>query len=211
MNLIPRSVLTATPVAAVLTLAVAVGASAQVASLAGPDETPVPEAETSETVLEFEDREEALLAYAQCMRDNGVEMDDPDTGAGGGRFLRLGGGDGRRQIDRFGEGFLVAQAACGSILEAARPEVDPAAEQERLEEQLLLAQCIRDAGYPEYPDPTIGEDGRLQRSGGRSMNELGIDPRSEEFRGLMQTCRDEIGLEQPPGGPGGFGGGRGGG
>jgi hypothetical protein len=204
MTPLPRPALASLPLTVALTLALSFAASAQVASLVGPDETPAPEEETAGAVI-LEDREEALLAYAQCMRDNGVDMDDPQVGAGGGgRFFGLGGGDGQRQIDRFGEEFQTAQEACGPILEAARPEIDPAAEQERLEEQLALAQCIRDSGYPEYPDPAIGTDGRLQRGGGREMASLGFDPRSEEFREVASSCRDEIGLEEfgPGGGPG---------
>jgi hypothetical protein len=190
------------PVAAALALVLTATASAQVASLVGPDETAAPD-EAVDTVL-IEDREEAILAYAQCMRDQGIDMDDPTLGEGGGqRAFRLGGG-GQRQIDQFGEEFRIAQEACASYLEAARPEIDPAAEQERLEEQLLLAQCIRDAGYPEYPDPVIGGDGRLQRAGGQDLQALGIDRRSDEFRELIASCRAEIGIEGF--GPGGGGG-----
>ena len=198
----PRSALAASPLALALTLTLSVGASAQVASLVSPDETPEPEA--VEAMLEFADREEAMLAYADCMRDNGIDMDDPVAGEGGGRgFLRPGGpGDG--QSDQFDEDFQVAREACSPILEAARPEIDPEAEQERLEQQLLLAECIRQSGYPEYPDPAIGDDGRLQRVRGQGAGDLGIDPRSEEFREVVATCRDEIGLEAfgPGGGPG---------
>jgi len=201
MRIIPRPALSATPVAAVLTLVLTATASAQVASLVGPDGTAAPE-EAVDTVL-IEDREEAMLAYAQCMRDHGIDMDDPTLGEGGGqRAFRLGGG-GQRQIDRFGEDFQVAQEACVLYLEAARPDIDPEAEQERLEEQLLLAQCIRDSGYPDYPDPVIGTDGRLQRAGGQDLQALGIDRRSEEFRELMAACRDEMGIEGF--GPGGAG------
>ena len=46
---------------------------------------------------------------------------------------------------------------------------------ERLEEQLLLAQCIRDNGFEQYPDPAIGTDGRLERLRGQEFNDLGID------------------------------------
>ena len=204
MRTIPRPALSAMPVAVALTLALTATATAQVASLVSPDETAVPE-EAVDSVL-IEDREEAMLAYAQCMRDHGIEMDDPTLAEGGGqRSFRLGGG-GQRQIDRFGEDFRVAQEACVSYIEAARPEIDPEAEQERLEEQLLLAQCIRDSGYPEYPDPVIGTDGRLQRAGGQDLQALGIDRRSEEFRELMAACRDEMGIEGfGPGGAGGPG------
>jgi hypothetical protein len=209
MNLIPRSALSATPIAVALTLAMTVGASAQVASLVSPDETPDPE--SAATTLEFADREEATLAFAQCMRDNGIDIDDPQAGANGGRGFFGGGpgGGGEAGVDRFGDEFQAAQGACSSILEAARPEVDPAAELERLEEQLALAQCLRDNGYEQYPDPAIGTDGRLQRVGGRDFQELGIDRRSDEFREVTTTCREEIGFEAF-GGPGGGGFGPGG-
>lgn len=210
MNLLTRPALTATPIAVALSLTLAVGASAQVASLAGPDEEPTPAPEGEMIELEFEDREEAMLAYAQCMRDNDIDMDDPVAGADGrGRIFGGGPGSDGPRIDRRSEEFLLANEVCGAILEASRPEIDPEAEQERLEEQLVLAECIRQNGYPEYPDPAIGADGRLERVRGLEMQEIGIDRRSPQFQEAMTTCRDEIGMEES--GPGGgFGPGRGG-
>ena len=198
MYLIPRSASLAAPLSLALVLVAGTAASAQVASLATPDESPAPD--EAEVVLEFADREEALLAFTQCMRDNGVEMDDP-TGDGRGRgFLRP---EGQGGFDRFGEEFQVAQEACGAILESARPEVDPEAEQERLEEQLQLAQCFRDNGYPEYPDPEMGSDGRVER-GGQAIVMAGIDRRSEDFQNMRISCADQIGIEAfGRGGPGG--------
>ena len=211
MNVAPRRALSAMPVALALTLAVSVGASAQVATLVSPDESPDPE--TAEVVLEFEDVNEAMLAYAQCLRDNGIDVDDPEAGATGGRAI-FGGGPGTDgpTIDRRSEEFIAANESCGEILEASRPEVDPEAEQERLEEQLALAQCIRDQGFEDYPDPAIGSDGRLERVRGQEMTEMGIDRRSPEFQEAIGACREEMGLEDGPGfgpGGGGFGGGAG--
>jgi hypothetical protein len=201
MNLISRAGSTATPLALALTLTVAAAATAQVASLAGPEETQPPDG-AAETELQFADREDAILAFAQCMRDNGVDMDDPQAGANGGagRLLRPAGGSG---LDELGEEFQLARQNCGAILEAARPEIDLEAEQERLETELLLAQCLRGNGYPEYPDPSTDADGRLQR-GGQAFQELGIDRRSEAFQGARATCAEEIGVELlgPGGGPG---------
>ena len=208
MRLVPRSALTAIPVALALTLAMTVGATAQVASLASPDESPDPE--TAE-VLEFEDQTEAMLAFAECLRDNGIDVDDPQAGVGGLRAV-FGGGpdsDGPR-IDRRSEEFQAANEACGMYLEAARPELDPEVEQERLEEQLALAQCIRDKGYPEYPDPAIGANGQLERLRGEDFANLGIDRRSPEFQETIGACQDEMGMEAGPGGGLGLGRGPGG-
>ena len=150
-----------------------------------------------------EDREEALLVYAQCMRDNDIDMDDPQPGAGGRGFLRGGAGGG---IDRQSPEFQAAQEICGSILEAARPELDPEAQAERLEENLALAQCLRDHGYADYPDPVMGSDGRLQRFGGRQLGEIGIDFRSDAFQTARQTCATTLDIEIGPGGRGRQGG-----
>lgn len=211
MHFSPRTALSAMPMAIGLTLVMAVGAAAQVATLVSPDETPEPDA--VEEVLEFGDRDEAILAYAQCLRDNGIDVDDPQAGTGGARAV-LGGGPGAEGggIDRRSEEFIAANESCGRFLEAARPEVDPAAEQERLEQQLALAQCIRDHGYEAYPDPAIGSDGRLERVRGQEMEEIGIDQRAAEFQAVLGDCRDEMGIEGGPGaGPGrGLGGGNGG-
>lgn len=211
MNLSPRTALGAMPLAIGLSLVMSVGVTAQVATLVSPDETPEPDA--VEEVLEIADRDEAILAYAQCLRDNGIDVDDPQAGAGGARAV-LGGGPGADDsgVDRSSEEFVAANDSCGHFLEAARPEIDPEAEQERLEQQLALAQCIRDHGFETYPDPAIGSDGRLERVRGQGMSDIGIDPRSAEFQEALGDCRDEMGIEGGPGGglgPG-FGGGNGG-
>jgi hypothetical protein len=206
MTLIPRAGLQAASIALALSLTLAVGASAQVATLSGPDETPAPQGDAS-TELEFSDREEALLAFTQCLRDHGLDVDDPVAGAAGGRRILGGGPGGSGDLDPQSEEFQVAQTACVQYLEAARPEIDPTLEQERLESELLMAQCLRDTGYPEYPDPALDSDGRLQR-GGQQFQELGIDRRSETFQTARATCADELGVEQfgPGGGPGDRGG-----
>lgn len=192
MPLHHRTLAAAVTMVAVSALSLAAGAAAQVATLEEPASSAEPE--QPEAALEFADREEALLAFARCMRENGVEMDDPSASGGGRLFLR-GGPDGGDGLDRFSEEFLAAQAACGDILAASRPELDPEAEQELIEQQLALARCLRDGGYPEYPDPVIGGDGRMQRGGGQAAGDLGIDRRSPEFQAAMDACRTEVGLD----------------
>ncbi len=204
-HLFSRARMGALPLTIALSSALAAPVAAQVATLVGPGDEPSPSPEALENELGFADRDEAILAYAQCMRDNGIDMDDPVASEPGGRGF-FGGRAGDGELDRFGDEFQLAQQACGAILEAARPEVDPEAEQERLEEQLALAQCFRDNGYPDYPDPGISSDGRLER-GGFDLRELGIDRRSEEFQETRMACVEELGIEAfgPGGGPGGFG------
>ena len=201
MRLVHRAGLMAAPIALLFATSLSSAATAQVASLVGPTESPAPETEAAATELEFADREEALLAFAQCMRDNDIDMDDPVAGAAGRGFFGggPGAGPGSGGFDRRSEEFQSAQANCGSILEASRPDLDPAAVAERLEEDLAMAQCLRDQGYEDYPDPVVDADGRRQRFGGRDPQELGFDPRSEEFQLARAACADELGVEFGPG------------
>ncbi len=132
------------------------------------------------------DLEEQRLAFAQCMRDNGVPMPVPGAGPGpGGGFRSLEG-----DLDR--ETMEAAMAACESLRPAfgGRGGVDLSEEDKQ--KLLDVAQCLRDAGYP-VSDPTF--DGR----GGflRPDPSAGIGRRDEGFREAMQECSAELGWERP--------------
>ena len=69
---------------------------------------------------EREELQEAMLAFAKCMREHGVDMPDPEfSGQGGGVQFRAGGPGGG--VDPNGATFRKAEEACGDILEDARP------------------------------------------------------------------------------------------
>lgn len=196
---LPRTSLGALAGAALLSLALVSGAAAQVASLAEPDavdETPAPATEEL-------DGQEALLEFAGCMRDNGIEMDDPQFGSGGGRFgFGAPGADGA--LDLGSTEFQTAMDTCSSYLEALAPDVDAVEQAERAEQQLSIAGCMRDLGY-DFPDPTTaggGFGGQL-----RFLEEAGIDPLDPTFQTDITTCQAESGFEfGPPGGNGGVSG-----
>ena len=121
------------------------------------------------------DRDDAALAYAQCMRDNGyTEFPDP-TPDGDIRFLIEPGSAPR---------FEAAAAACRHLApEGLRGEdITP----EELEALVRLAQCMREYGMPTFPDPT--SDGRFEL---RSISSGPDDPR---LAAAMETCREETGL-----------------
>jgi hypothetical protein len=83
-------------------------ASAQIASLGSTTGT------TPDTTVPA-NTQEALLKYAACMRQNGVNMADPTFDADGNP---TGGGFGRNSgIDRSSAAFQTAQKACGSLLQ----------------------------------------------------------------------------------------------
>ena len=141
------------------------------------------------------DMQEAVLEFARCMREHGVDMPDPQFDGGGGVMIQAGGaGD---AIDP--EQLEAANEACEPIMEKVRGEFEPPDPEqlaEMKEEALEFAQCMREHGI-DMPDPEFGEDGSVtQVIGGGRIGEdgEGVDPiDSERFQEASEAC----------GGPGG--------
>lgn len=157
-----------------------------VASLedAGGSASPTPAAD--------EDVEAALLAFAECMRENGVNLPDPRIDEDG-RLTFAGGLGG---IDPGDPDVEAAFEACQEELpDIGRAiEFDPEQEAALADAQLEFARCMRDNGV-DIPDPT-GE--------GFSLGpDSGIDPTDPDVLAAIEECRPI--LEEvfaPPGGEG---------
>jgi hypothetical protein len=94
--------------------------------------------------------EERALKFAECMREQGIDMPDPQVaGPGGGGPVVAGGrigGPGQST-----EEIQAALEACrqyAAIVDGGAP-LDPAAQ----EQLLRFAQCMRDHGVESFPDP----------------------------------------------------------
>lgn len=149
------------------------------------------------------DFEAAQLAFAECMRDHGIDMPDPDTAGGaGGGSVQIGG----RGEDR--DEFQAAMEDCDQFLEQAgnlRGETDP----EMLDKMVEFAQCMRENGI-DMPDPQADGGIMVQRSadGNVSSSAGDIDPSSPEFQAAEEACRPILGDDFGPrieSGPGGGG------
>jgi hypothetical protein len=124
----------------------------------------------------------ALLQYAQCMRDHGVNMPDPTFSDGGARVeMRQDKGD---DPDKIRE----AQEACKRYQDQVKPpEVSEEQEKKMREAALKNAQCMRDHGI-DFPDPQFGEGGRMTQKIGPDS---GIDPNSQKFKDAMKACQKD--------------------
>jgi hypothetical protein len=153
-----------------------------------------------------------MLAYAKCMRTNGVDMADPQFGAdgrpnfqGGGGAPGGQGGGGPLAGLRDDPDFEKAQKACQSITEGIRQSFQGTPEEQaaRQKQQLEFAKCMRDAGL-DYADPQFDADGRpvftqAQRDNAEKNRS---DPK---FQTASTACRTKLGITgRGPGG--GFGG-----
>ncbi|PRX97793.1 hypothetical protein [Allonocardiopsis opalescens] len=129
-----------------MALALPCAALALLAACGAPADSGEPEAAPSDSEQAFMDWQ---LAYAQCMRENGVDMADPVQGEGGvSQGFDLSGTDPE----------VVEQAGTACREELGEPPVsgmdrDPEAVRE---EQLELAECLREQGY-DVADPVPGE------------------------------------------------------
>jgi hypothetical protein len=132
--------------------------------------------------------ESTQLAYAQCMRDNGVD-DWPDP-----KFV-----DGDWEI-RTSEGldlesptFKSAEAECARVLALDGPgEANPqdtARTEEEMQRMLDFAKCMREQGI-EFPDPHLDEGGISGPAGP-------IDGDQEGFEKARAICKEQTGEQIP--------------
>ncbi|MGH3738522.1 MAG: hypothetical protein ACRDT6_23375 [Micromonosporaceae bacterium] len=88
---------------------------------------------------------EAVLAFAKCMRQNGIpNFADPEIGADGGYELKMPKDVPQATVDK-------AFDACKEYLPngGAPPKVDP----EDIKKMRKFAKCMRENGVENYPDP----------------------------------------------------------
>ncbi len=126
--------------------------------------------------------------FAQCMRDNGVDIPDPDPATGRPQF-GAGGGPNRTQADR--DAFQKALQACRSLLPNGGVRRTPDAAQ--LEQLRAFAQCMRDNGVdvPD-PDPNGGGFGLRAGGGNGTGGPPNIDRNSPTFQKAMEACRSKL-------------------
>jgi hypothetical protein len=141
------------------------GGVTDVASLtgAGGEQTAAASARPSE------DPHAKALKFAQCMRENGVDMPDPEPGKG--IMMKLDGSVPRETVQ-------AAQEACKQY--APGGQKSGAGDGPRAEKLRKLAQCMRDNGVEGYPDP---EGGMMRITG-----EVGNDP---DFGPAREKCQKE--------------------
>jgi hypothetical protein len=140
--------------------------------------------------------EDAAVKFAQCMREQGIDMPDPE----GGRIELHAGGPGGPSPEKV----EAAQEKCQPVLEEAGgpPELSEEDRAEFEKQALAFARCMRRQGI-DMPDPEFEGGGRmLQRmreprgGGGRTSR----GPDDPLFREAEEKCREFA--PERPGGPG---------
>ncbi|OAN35317.1 hypothetical protein A4X17_10230 [Plantibacter sp. H53] len=108
--------------------------------------SPDSSSKTPKAVQSFDDWQ---VAFASCMRDEGVDMPDPEQNGSGGTSVTLGDGD--------QDAFQDASATCIDRLGTPpAPAGGNPAVADAFEQQLEMAECFREHGY-EMADPVKGQ------------------------------------------------------
>jgi hypothetical protein len=135
--------------------------------------------------------EEALLDFVECLRDQGVDIADPQVDADGNLVLNPeapAGVDAAEQSEadhaRFRDDYEAAQEVCGEPPEDAVAGFDHGDEAEHDDNQLAYAQCMRDAGF-DVPDPDPSDTGDRERE-----EELDFD--DPAVQAADQQCRQDV-------------------
>jgi hypothetical protein len=111
------------------------------------------------------------LKFAQCMRERGIDMPDPQDGNGKGMISLPEGVDPQK-----------AQAAMQQCKQYLPNGGEPAKmDAQQVDQQRKLARCLRENGVANFPDP--GANGGFQIGPGS-----GLDPNDPTFKAAQKAC-----------------------
>ena len=159
-----------------------------VASLVDPSASP--DASPAASV----DPEAAMLAFTDCMREHGIDIEVAVVGEGGGgpvKSTTKGSADDRGAPGGFDkDAFAAAEKACRPLLpqggvNGPGGEIDP----EFQDKMLAFAKCMREHGI-DMPDPQFGTGGNTVTIGLGDDSGGGprIDPQSQAFQDAEDAC-----------------------
>ena len=128
------------------------------------------------------DQQEQARQFAQCMREHGVDVPDPETAGGDSGPIKITGSGPPAGMD-------AAMEACKDKLPGGGtpPSLDP----QQQEQLRAFAQCMRDHGV-DMPDPDPNGGGlRITKSGGPSSGG-GLGPDDPTFQAAQEACQDKL-------------------
>lgn len=132
---------------------------------------------SSEGEIATSDNREQVLEFTTCLREHGMDIDDPAPGEG----LQL----------RVGPDDQEAMDACRDL--APEGGTGGGANTEMAEAMSDFAECMRENGVEAFPDPDPENPGRMMIT-----PEIGEDP---DFAGAEEACADVLPDGGQAGGP----------
>jgi hypothetical protein len=145
--------------------------------------------------------QDAALAYARCMRENGVDMPDPQVATGSGGEVKIA-QEGGAPVSK--EKFSAADEVCRHFMADAAPNGQgPAMSAEDQDRVLAFAKCMREHGI-DMPDPDFSGGGFSIRIDAGSDNDSSgpRGPKDDpEFQAAQEACSSLLPGKMGTGGP----------
>ena len=131
--------------------------------------------------------EEAMLALAACLRDNGIDIEDPTVDAAGNLQIQPPKGFGSPGFDQ--DAALAALGGCEDLLEGVSLGFDDPGNTGLMDTLLAFASCMRDNGYDmDDPDLSSFSPGSGDGDGPEPFGD--IDPDDPAFIAASAVCGD---------------------
>jgi hypothetical protein len=118
-----------------------------------------------------------MVAFADCMTKHGVPVSVSHTGV----QVKIGAAGSGSRVTPGSPRFQAAQQACAKLLPGGGPGGGTPAEQAQARQHALaISACMRQHGYPSFPDP--------DSHGVLNLSNTNIDPGDSRFQSAMKTC-----------------------
>ena len=152
--------------------------------------------QSQDAVVDPASQEEAVMAFTVCLRDEGLDVEDPVVDDEGNlRPPRL-----RDIADLDRDVAETAFESCNEYLEDVTFGLESEDRTEREDELLAFAACVRENGY-DMPDPDFSTAGTPGSGGGGPFG--GLDREDPAFQTALAACSDVFGAGAPIPGTGG--------
>ena len=144
-----------------------------------------------------EELAELAIEYAQCFRDHGIDMPDPEIGPDG--AIADGYDFNPEESGASRETIVAAEEACQPIADragAAGDQADPEQQQKDLDAMVEVAECMRAKGF-DVGDPVLRDDGGIAAQAG--LDQDATPEEKQAHQDATKACQEEVGMTGNPG------------
>lgn len=133
---------------------------------------------------------EGALKFAKCMRDEGIDMPDPQRSGDGGILQKMGSGKGEAPVNE--AKMEAAQKQCQHFMANGGGSNDgPGDDSKQRDAMLGYSKCMRQNGVPKFPDPKFTDHG-AELSIRTKDGSVNLNPNAPAFKAAEKVCQSKL-------------------
>ncbi|WP_445149762.1 hypothetical protein [Baekduia sp. Peel2402] len=133
---------------------------------------------------------DGALKFAKCMRDNGIDMPDPQKSGDGWILQRMGGGKGEAPINE--AKIEAAEKKCQHFMEnGGGSGPGPGDDPKQRDAMLAYSKCMRQNGVPKFPDPKFSGN-KVELSIRTKDGSVNLNPDAPAFKAAEKVCQSKL-------------------